>query len=50
MEIIQASSRSDLGIMFDEIEGGGLGGAAPWLSRGVWGAARPPNILSEPHI
>ena len=24
-------------------EVGGSGGEAPWLSRGVWGAARPPK-------
>ena len=30
--------------MFDEGGGGGLEGEALQLSRGVWGAARPPNI------
>ena len=32
------------GLMFDEIECGGLGGeAAPWVSRSVCGAASPPH-------
>ena len=29
--------------MFDAILSEGPGGEAPWESRGVWGAARPPN-------
>ena len=31
-------------LMSGVIEGGGLGGEAPQMSRRVWGAARPPNI------
>ena len=31
-------------LMYREIKGGGPGGEAPWLSRGVWGAARLANI------
>ena len=30
-------------LIFLAVGAGGLGGEAPQLSRGVWGAARPPN-------
>ena len=32
-----------VGLVFLAVEAGGLGGEAPQVSRGVWGAARPPN-------
>ena len=42
--VSNTSSSSDLVIMFDEIKGGGVQGANPWLSRGVWEADSPPTL------
>ena len=43
MEIIQASSRSDLGSMFDEVKGGGPGGQAPLVKQGGLGGRQAPQ-------
>ena len=42
--IIWESFEDHLGIMFREMQDGKSGGRSPRLSRGVCGAARPPNI------